>query len=244
VPDAVAPADAAAVADGREADAGAQPEANDGGRPMKPTLEEEEIYVNKIIARRLRANSVGVAELVPFPTLLALDDVRTSSFMWSGWFFSRDANPHVVEPPPRVSISFKWELVRYEYAAAGTPIVMIEGETFSLVKVGYPGIERLLRLDQADQLREVTRIGANLLTVTDPWKPRKPSSPEEVIAFSTNPYIALMTMGSWDQRVEAGVYHNELFFLLHKKHGQWGGFWADNNWFNAKFRAKYAPKHP
>jgi hypothetical protein len=217
---------------------------NDERNPvMNPSPETIELNVNRFLRSRLESVSgAGGSDYTSIASLGALDPrVRADSSSWSQRFFVRGASPHDALPPARVSVHFRPDRVRYEYAVAGTAIVVIEGRHFALVKVDYANIPRLLRMDGSEQLREVNRVGMSLIGVADGWKPRKPSSPDEEIAFSTHPGVNLMTMSSWDRRVEAGVYRKELYFLCHKKEGQFVGFEGGGDWFSDDFRAQRAP---
>jgi hypothetical protein len=205
-----------------------------------------ESSVNEFIAYRLETVAkVRPDEYVLMPNMHVLDPrVLADSMGWAQKFFVTHWNPYVVSPPPARSIhvarSDTYDLLKHEYELHGTRVAVLETKAFAMIKVATPSVDRLLRMVGSEQLAEVTRIGLSMLNVTDPWRRRAPSSKDESAAFSTNPALALVTMSSWDERIEAGVYRGELYFLCHKKVSQLLGFESSRHWFSDEFRAKHA----
>ena len=213
--------------------------------PQDPARDKAmELDLNRFIAADLHlVGNVRENRYVPVLNAEALDGpVQGSSGGWSYDFFRPAANPTKVVPPSRISVLLSaHDLLRHDYEAEGMRLTVVEDGGFTMIKVVDPKADRLLRLSETERLREVNRVGATLLNVRDPFKPRVPSSPDEAAAFSTGPSKDFMTMMFWHMRVDAGIYKGELYFLCYKRISSVGGFRAGGRWFSDEFRAKHTP---
>jgi hypothetical protein len=164
---------------------------------------------------------------------------KAESESWTFQFFRPEADPYGAAPPARVSVHMAPDRLRFEYQALGMQIVLDENRTYARVLVTSVDAQRLVQMKLDEQTSVVNRIGSLLFQSRHPWIPRERSSAQETAAFSTSPGTNMMSMPSWQSRVDAGVYQGQLYYLFYQKPEQLMGFLSATGWFDEKFRAKH-----
>ena len=220
-------------AGGRDAQAEAEkpplPQENDNTvRPNPPT----DASANRFLASILR--ELDKAPPASWTRITGLSEVDRSELgyvvNWDHRLFRAGLAPYEAQPEAVVSVHFDPDLLRQEYETAGMRLAVVETRGSALIQVLSADASRLLGLKPPDRLQAISRIGTTLLDVRGPWLSRTPSSAHEAAAYSTAPDRWTMGMNAWDDRVDAGIYRGQLYYLCYKRISQMFGFPSSDGW--------------
>lgn len=193
-------------------------------------------YVNGFIAHRLvSATNVALSAFQNVPDLSRIEPhVRANSATWAEKFFQDRANPHRaanIKVASHAAVGDEtYDLIFYEYEAGRFSVRLYESRTFALLFITAPKADQLLQRSTQERMNDVRHVSAALLNLESDWRPRAPCAPEESLAFSTDPAVNVNAMSSWAQRVDAGVFRGELYFLCYKKLPHTVGFESGQGW--------------
>jgi hypothetical protein len=209
-------------------------------QPTPPT----DAAANRFLAAVLR--EIDKAPAPSWTRITSLSEVDRSErgyvVNWDRNFFRPGLLPQEARPEAVISVHFDPDLLRQEYEAAGMRLAVVETRGFTVVQVVSADTVRLLGLKPPDRLQAISRIGSTLLQVPGPWFPRTPSSAQESAAYSTAPDRWTMGMSAWDDRVDAGIYKGQLYYLCYKRIPQIFGFPSSEGWLRNTLRGDGGPK--
>lgn len=170
-------------------------------------------------------------------------DLQADSIHWCDRILASGAGPHDAAPPPRVSVHVATartpDLVRYEYAACGEDLTLVEGRNFALISV--PCADLLARLE-AERRAAIERIAAAVLRRRQGAPGRTfqfPSGAVPGARFSTDPAANPWLLASWEDRVDGAIRGGAVQLLCFKRIPAMVGYLNGQQWFDDASRARW-----
>jgi hypothetical protein len=168
--------------------------------------------------------------------------VRADSYFWCDQVFRSGANPHTtvsgVVHSLHIAQKGTFDLLRHEYRAEDTGLIVTESRTFILVQVAPTAVD-LLKLSRPDQGTELRRVASQILCVKGGERCLRFKLPPMLAdgsIISTDPSADPWLLSAWTDRIDAGIRHGSLFFLCYKIIPQLVGFPNILQWFDDESR--------
>lgn len=208
-----------------------------------------EAEANETIMRWLAAvERLSLADYIPSEDFEKIPgQARADSYFWCDEFFTPEASPHRAAPDVKhgfhVATASTFDLLRHDYTVGELGVRVTESRSFTLVQLARPAAE-LLKLSPRDQSTEIMQIASTLLRMQGPRCSRSFTLRRKLAkgsSFCTNPSADPRLLGSWTERIDAGIRCGTLFFLCYKRVAQIVGFPNACQWFDDDFRSNWRP---
>ena len=167
---------------------------------------------------------------------------------WARTLFAQGKSPYDVGQAVRRTVHRATkaapDLLRHEYDVDDLRLSIVEGRSFVLVIVARESLD-VLALPEQERASAIARIAATLfhpVCVSGGVCFRFPERIEEGVFFSTNPDVDPRLLGTWQDRLDAGIHGGELVFLAYKRLPWMAGFADPFAWLREGERIDRKPR--
>ncbi len=173
------------------------------------------------------------------------DSIRAESLRWNGEFFGPDTGPysaglkvlHSVHAPPPPC----FDMLRHVYRVREIDVAVEEALAITLIRL-RPVKDTPLGLPEDQRADAIVTLASSILSETAQVSSKKfdfPRRIKEGVLFSSGVRVDPNRMFYWPDRIDGGIRHGAVVFLLYKK-SLGTGLPSCIGWFDDAFRAAHS----